>query len=183
MGFRSLQLTHCQGHELCIRVIPTSADGSEAQPYIQQTSLPLYRARLRHVAQYDASASATMHYIEFKQRSRCVSVLGWSCRSKLSPHEPCQVGMYPTALPQTSLDRGWLKFDALLCFRVGQELSKRGHTFSVLVSDQDIISRRVLQSRAFPGMQVTLFAGPPGVGSDEWAANMSRDPQVVLSHK
>ena len=60
---------------------------------------------------------------------------------------------------------------------MGQELAKRGHNFTVLVSQDDTISRRVLQSRAFPGLQVITFKGPPGAGSDEWAASMSKDPQ------
>lgn len=62
--------------------------------------------------------------------------------------------------------------------RVGKELCKRGHTFTVLVSDTDTKSRRVLQQRAFPGLHVITFRGPPGIGSEDWAASMSRDPQV-----
>ena len=65
--------------------------------------------------------------------------------------------------------------------RVGKELARRGHNFTVLVSDQDSISRRVLKTRGFPGLEVVTFAGPPGVGSDAWAAEMSRDPQEVMS--
>ena len=51
----------------------------------------------------------------------------------------------------------------------------------MLISDQDSISRNVLKTRAFPGLEVMTFAGPPGVGSNGWAAEMSRDPQEVTS--
>jgi len=76
-------------------------------------------------------------------------------------------------------NRSVAEYGSLLPSRVGKELCKRGHNFTVLVSDKDTISRRVLQKRAFPGMNVITFRGPPGVGSDDWAASMSRDPQVV----
>lgn len=66
-------------------------------------------------------------------------------------------------------------------FRVGAELARRDHTFTVLVSDQDSISRRVLDTRSFPGLQIVTFAGPAGVGCDAWAAAMSRSPQEVCS--
>lgn len=39
----------------------------------------------------------------------------------------------------------------------------------------------MLHQRTFPGLEVITYEGPLGVGSDEWAANMSRDPQVVLA--
>ena len=63
--------------------------------------------------------------------------------------------------------------------RVGKELAKRGHNFTVLVSQDDTISRRTIQKRAFPELEVITFKGPPGAGSDDWAASMSKDPQEV----
>lgn len=63
--------------------------------------------------------------------------------------------------------------------RVGQELVDRGHTFSVLISSADKISQQTFETRKVPGMQALTFRGNEGVGTSEWAANLSRDPFKV----
>ncbi|KAL0039373.1 hypothetical protein WJX79_005388 [Trebouxia sp. C0005] len=59
--------------------------------------------------------------------------------------------------------------------RIGQELSARGHTFTLLVSDLENLSVLELGSKAFPGLNVVAFSGPPGVGTKEWYEQLSRD--------
>ncbi|KAL0043684.1 hypothetical protein WJX82_007403 [Trebouxia sp. C0006] len=61
--------------------------------------------------------------------------------------------------------------------RIGQELAARGHNFSMLISSTDAISIDALKNRSFPGFQVVTFDGPQGVGTEDWASSLSRDPQ------
>ena len=63
--------------------------------------------------------------------------------------------------------------------RIGQELAARGHNFTLLVSDKEKLSVQELGSKAFPGLNVAQFAGPPGVGSSEWFQALSRDTKKV----
>ncbi|DBA88869.1 TPA: hypothetical protein ACH3X2_000114 [Trebouxia sp. C0005] len=63
--------------------------------------------------------------------------------------------------------------------RIGQELSARGHTFTLLVSDLENLSVLELGSKAFPGLNVVAFSGPPGVGTKEWYEQLSRDLTTV----
>ena len=67
-----------------------------------------------------------------------------------------------------------LNLDCLLVLiRAGKELARCGHTFTVLLSDQDTVSRAGVNTK------VITFPGPAGFGSKDWAADLSRDPQVV----
>ena len=68
---------------------------------------------------------------------------------------------------------------ATSCARVGHELVNRGHNFTVLISSSDDISQQTFNSRNTPGMQVLTFQGTAGVGTLEWASNLSRDPVQV----
>lgn len=63
--------------------------------------------------------------------------------------------------------------------RIGQELAARGHNFSMLLSSTDAIGIDALNKRSFPGLQLVSFDGPQGVGTEEWASGLSRDPQEV----
>ena len=63
--------------------------------------------------------------------------------------------------------------------RIGQELAERGHNFSMLVSDKDDIGTETLSSKGFLGLQVLTFRGPPHIGTEHWASNLSRDPRLV----
>lgn len=59
--------------------------------------------------------------------------------------------------------------------RVGQELQTRGHNFTMLVSSQEGLDLGKLGSRSFEGLKVVHFAGPRGIGTAEWFANLPRD--------
>lgn len=63
--------------------------------------------------------------------------------------------------------------------RIGQELAARGHNFTLLVSDKENVDVQRLGSKAFPGLNVVQFAGPPGLGSFEWFQALSRDIRKV----
>ena len=63
--------------------------------------------------------------------------------------------------------------------RVGQELVERGHSFALVHSTSDVINEETIMTRSFPGLQVYRFNGPPDIGTREWAADSSRDPQEV----
>ena len=63
--------------------------------------------------------------------------------------------------------------------RIGRELAERGHTFSMLISQFDSIGAETLDARTFSGLHVITFHGPPGIGTEAWASNFSRDPQKV----
>ena len=63
--------------------------------------------------------------------------------------------------------------------RIGQELAARGHNFTLLVSDKENLTVEKLGSKAFPGLIVVQFAGPPGLGSFEWFQALSRDTKKV----
>ena len=63
--------------------------------------------------------------------------------------------------------------------RIGRELAERGHTFSMLISQFDSIGAETLDARTFSGLHVITFDGPPGIGTEAWASNFSRDPQKV----
>ena len=63
--------------------------------------------------------------------------------------------------------------------RIGQELAARGHKFTLLASSVEGLTRRSLTSRAFPGLDVIEFDGPPYVGTTEWRETMPRDLKSV----
>ncbi len=63
--------------------------------------------------------------------------------------------------------------------RIGQELAARGHRFTLLVSDLEGLSVQELGSKAFPGLDVIAFNGPPDVGTTEWYEQLSRDLNKV----
>ena len=65
--------------------------------------------------------------------------------------------------------------------RIGRELSERGHEFTVLVSRVDTILQDLLRSRSFPALRVIEYDGPPGVGTEAWGLNLSRDPIGVCA--
>jgi len=65
--------------------------------------------------------------------------------------------------------------------RIGQELAARGHTFTLLVSDLENLSVHELGSKAFPGLNIVAFSGPPGVGTKEWYEQLSRDLTTVCN--
>ena len=67
--------------------------------------------------------------------------------------------------------------------RIGQELAARGHTFTLLISDQENLSVNELGSKAFPGLNIVAFSGPPGIGTKEWYEQLSRDLTTVRSWK
>lgn len=61
--------------------------------------------------------------------------------------------------------------------RLGRELSSRGHNFTMLLSTADEISRTLLQSQAFAGLNIISFDGPPYLGTRQWFEGLPRDPQ------
>lgn len=63
--------------------------------------------------------------------------------------------------------------------RIGQELAARGHTFTLLVSDLENLSIHELGSKAFSGLNIVSFSGPPGIGTKEWYEQLSRDLTTV----
>ena len=63
--------------------------------------------------------------------------------------------------------------------RIGQELAARGHRFTLLVSDLENLSIHELGSKAFPGLNILAFSGPPGIGTKEWYEQLSRDLTTV----
>lgn len=65
--------------------------------------------------------------------------------------------------------------------KIGHELADRGHEFSMLLSSQDAIGIDTITKHAFPGLKMVTFSGPAGVGTEEWASSLSRDPQTVSS--
>ncbi len=64
--------------------------------------------------------------------------------------------------------------------RIGQALAARGHNSTLLVSDSATdMSREQLGSKAFPGLEVLTFKGPPGVGTSQWYEQMNRHVNEV----
>jgi len=63
--------------------------------------------------------------------------------------------------------------------RVGQELPSRGHHFTFLVSEQENMGLKHLGAKAFPGLEVVEFAGPPDIGTQDWFTRFSRDIMAV----
>ena len=63
--------------------------------------------------------------------------------------------------------------------KIGHELANRGHNFSILLSSTDAIGISTVTTNAFPGLGILTFEGPIGVGTEEWASGLSRDPQKV----
>ena len=63
--------------------------------------------------------------------------------------------------------------------RIGQELTARGHKFTLLVSSVEGLTRRSLRSRAFPGLDLVEFDGPPDIGTTEWIEALPRDLKTV----
>ncbi|KAL0022994.1 hypothetical protein WJX79_004166 [Trebouxia sp. C0005] len=59
--------------------------------------------------------------------------------------------------------------------RVGQELAKRGHNFTLLVSSEEALDQQRLGKRAFDGLSVATFQGLVGIGTQEWFVNQPRD--------
>jgi len=65
--------------------------------------------------------------------------------------------------------------------RVGQELAKRGHNFTLLVSSEEALDKQRLGKRAFDGLHVVTFQGPEGIGTQEWFVNQPRDVAEVCA--
>ena len=63
--------------------------------------------------------------------------------------------------------------------RTGQELAARGHKFTLLASSIEGLTRRSLRSKAFPGLDLIEYDGPPYIGTTEWMETMPRDPKTV----
>ena len=63
--------------------------------------------------------------------------------------------------------------------KVATELHKRGHSVSALVSSYDEVAQNVIATRGFPELDVVVFDGPTGLGSETWAARLSTDPLEV----
>lgn len=61
--------------------------------------------------------------------------------------------------------------------RVGQELASRGHSFSMLISEHDEITKELLTSKAFPGLELLMFKGPADIGTRQWFTSIPRDPK------
>lgn len=59
---------------------------------------------------------------------------------------------------------------------IGLELVRRGHTFKLLLSVHDELSRSRLAKEPFKALEVLNFTGPPGVGTQEWRESVPRDP-------
>lgn len=64
--------------------------------------------------------------------------------------------------------------------RIGQELAARGHKFTLVVSDVEGLSLGKLGSKAFPGLELVAFKGPPYVGTKAWHDDYPRDLTKAL---
>ncbi len=65
--------------------------------------------------------------------------------------------------------------------RVGQELAKRGHNFTLLVSSEEALDKQRLGKRAFDSLYMATFQGPEGIGTQEWFVNQPRDVAEVCA--
>ena len=65
----------------------------------------------------------------------------------------------------------------MLIREVGRELIARGHQFAMLVSDVDEIGTEALAG--VNGIDIVRFPGPPGIGTQTWAATLPQDPVQV----
>lgn len=59
---------------------------------------------------------------------------------------------------------------------IGLELTRRGHTFTLLLSSADELSHSRLAHEPFDTLKVLNFSGPPGVGTQAWRETIPRDP-------
>ena len=66
--------------------------------------------------------------------------------------------------------------------RLGRELVECGHSFTMLISEHDVIGAQTVNARTFPGLNTVSFKGPEGVGTEAWASSFTRDPQKVQRH-
>ena len=67
----------------------------------------------------------------------------------------------------------------LTVLRTGQELASRGHNFTLLLSSEEGLDLQGLGSKAFDGLNVVMFKGPVGIGTQDWFANQPRDAMKV----
>ena len=63
--------------------------------------------------------------------------------------------------------------------RVGQELTSRGHNLTLLLSSEEGLDRQGLGKHAFDELNIVTFAGPRGIGTQEWFANQPPDVTQV----
>ena len=62
---------------------------------------------------------------------------------------------------------------------VASELQARGHDVSTLISSYDEVAQNVIATRGFAELETVAFSGPPGLGTERWAARLSPDPLEV----
>ena len=63
--------------------------------------------------------------------------------------------------------------------KVASELQARGHEVSTLISSYDEVAQNVIATRGLSGLETIAFSGPPGLGTERWAARLSPDPLEV----
>lgn len=68
----------------------------------------------------------------------------------------------------------------LTILRIGRELIDRGHSFTLLTSVHEKLSPSMLDRVGARNVRIMTFDGPPGLGTEGWLRNLSRDPSQVL---
>ncbi len=65
--------------------------------------------------------------------------------------------------------------------RIGLELAERGHDVTLLLSSGDRLAQARLAHPPFDGIKQIRFAGPEGIGTNEWLTDLDRNPAKVTS--
>jgi len=65
--------------------------------------------------------------------------------------------------------------------KIGQELVSTGHNFTLLVSRYENLNKKTLGKQNFNGLDIVDFNGPRELGTQEWFAQLPRDPLQVCN--
>ena len=64
--------------------------------------------------------------------------------------------------------------------QIGLELTKRGHSFAMLVSSDDSLTQSSLAKPPFREVRQVTYSGAAGLGTNAWRKSLPRAPQQVL---
>lgn len=90
---------------------------------------------------------------------------------------PQHVSELPVGSPMLGFAMVSTSLHQMLLLKVGRELIRCGHTFSLLVSAHDALSLQVVSGVS--DLQMLTFQGPLYAGQEERAASLPQDPQEV----
>ena len=65
--------------------------------------------------------------------------------------------------------------------RIGVELVKRGHSFTLLLSREDSLTPARLTHEPFKSVSVLKFSGPAKAGTNDWLRELPREPAGGMS--